>query len=366
MPSIAEVYDYVVGVDTHAKTHEYVIVSAVTGAVIAGPEKFPVTPLGHAKAIRWAQSQTAGGAILAAVEGVGSYGRTLSVHLGDAGIVTTDTRPSSKKARRGKGKTDGLDAIRAARSILELDTTELGEPRRGQIRDDLQVLLISRSQKAKMKTSLINALNAIVRTQGLLPDTRKKLTATQIRALAEGALTRITDTVLSPIIVAEVTDLAASVVSLTAELATNYARINNTVKAWRPDLLKVVGVGPVTAARILCAWSHKGRFANDGHFASLAGISPVPIGSGERFVHRLNYGGDRQLNAAIHTIVLTRRRVDDATKTYIAKRTADGKSSRAINRLLKRHVIRQIFKLLENGPHPATGTPTTVEAPAAA
>ncbi|MEJ9081026.1 transposase [Gordonia malaquae] len=366
MPSIAEVYDYVVGVDTHAKTHEYVIVSAVTGAVIAGPEKFPATSVGHAKAISWAQSQAAGGVILAAVEGVGSYGRTLSDRLGDAGIATTDTRPSSKKVRRGKGKTDGLDAIRAARSVLELDTTELGEPRRGRVRDDLQVLLISRGQKTKMKTSLINALNAIVRTQGLLPDTRRRLTLTQIRSLADGSLTRITDAVLSPIIVTEVTDLAASVIALTAELAANYRRINDTVQAWRPDLLEVVGVGPVTAARILCAWSHQGRFANDGHFASLAGISPIPIGSGERFAHRLNYGGDRQLNAAIHTIVLTRRRVDEETKIYLAKRTADGKSSRAINRLLKRHVIRQIFRLLENGPQPATDTPTTIEAPAAA
>ncbi|NMO05309.1 IS110 family transposase, partial [Gordonia sp. TBRC 11910] len=347
MSSISDDYDYVVGVDTHTRTHQYAILAAATATVVAGPEKFAVTAAGFVKVIAWIARHTSGGRVLAAVEGTNSYGASLAAALTAAQIPLTEARPASKKARRGVGKTDSLDAVRAARSVLSLERGELTNPRQGAARADLQVLLIIRRQTTKEKTSKVNALNAIVRITGLLADTRAKLTMRQIRGIATGTL----PVAGSPVTTGQAAALARDILDCQRALTANNTQLRTLVARWRPELLALPGVGPVTAAQILCAWSHPGRFASDAHFASLAGVSPVPIGSGNSLVYRLNYGGDRQLNSALHTIMLTRKRCDPRTQAYIAKRTADGKTPRAINRLLKRYIAREIYKLLE---HPTT------------
>ncbi len=128
------------------------------------------------------------------------------------------------------------------------------------------------------------------------------------------------------------------------------AAILAVVRSWRPDLLGELGVGPIVAATVLCAWSHPGRCRNDGAFAMLAGTARVPASSGVTTRHRLNRSGDRQLNRALHTVVLSRLRYDPATKAYAERRTNEGKSPREIKRCLKRYVARQIFRQLENPP----------------
>lgn len=121
-----------------------------------------------------------------------------------------------------------------------------------------------------------------------------------------------------------------------------------------PTLITQRGVGPITGAVIFCAWSHPGRCRSEAAFAALAGISPIPASSGQTIRHRLNRCGDRQLNRAIHTIVITRSRIDPATRNYIERRTAEGKTPAEIRRCLKRYVAREIFRLLE---HPTTPEP---------
>src|SRR4029450_6679111 len=93
---------------------------------------------------------------------------------------------------------------------------------------------------------------------------------------------------------------------------------------------------------------HAGRFRPEAAFAALAGANPIPASSGQVTRYRLNRGGDRQLNRALHTIVLARLRDDPDTRAYAARRRADGKSARDIRRCLKRAVARQLFKLLEH------------------
>jgi transposase len=107
------------------------------------------------------------------------------------------------------------------------------------------------------------------------------------------------------------------------------------------------GVGPISAAQVLVSWSHAGRLRSEAAFAALAGANPIPASSGQVTRHRLNRSGDRQLNRALHTIVLARLRDDPATRAYAARRRAEGKSVREIRRCLKRAVARQLFKLLE-------------------
>ncbi|MEV6013544.1 IS110 family transposase [Streptomyces sp. NPDC051976] len=112
-----------------------------------------------------------------------------------------------------------------------------------------------------------------------------------------------------------------------------------------PELLGLLGVGPITAPQILVSWSHPGRFRSE---AAFAGVSPIPASSGLTNRHRLNRSGDRQLNRAIHTITLIRMRLDPSTKTYVARRATAGKTSRDAQRCLKRVICRQIFKVLEH------------------
>jgi transposase len=113
-------------------------------------------------------------------------------------------------------------------------------------------------------------------------------------------------------------------------------RIATLVAATVPWLLEVRGVGPITAAQLLVSWSHSGRFRSEAAFAVLAGANPIPASSGQVTRHRLNRSGDRQLNCALHTVVLVRLRDDPKTKTYAARRTAEGKSLRDVKRCLKR------------------------------
>lgn len=95
-----------------------------------------------------------------------------------------------------------------------------------------------------------------------------------------------------------------------------------------PQLLDLLGVGPITAAQVPVSWSHPGRFRSEAAFASFAGVSPIPASSGLTNRHRINRSGDRQLNRALHTVTLIRMRLDPATKVYVARRMAEGKTSR--------------------------------------
>jgi transposase len=112
----------------------------------------------------------------------------------------------------------------------------------------------------------------------------------------------------------------------------------------RPDQ----GVGPIVAAQLIVTWSHQGRVRSEAGFARLAGAAPTPASSGQTTRHRLSRGGDRQLNRALHTVILRRRLHDAATKNYIARRVAEGKTRRDATRLLKRYLTRHLYRLPQN------------------
>ncbi|WP_323379766.1 IS110 family transposase [Streptomyces alkaliphilus] len=139
-----------------------------------------------------------------------------------------------------------------------------------------------------------------------------------------------------------------------AEEATEHEKaIRAIVRSWRPDLLEHKGVGLIVAPTVLCAWSRPGRIHSEAAFAMLAGVAPIPANSSQTTNrHRLNRYGDQQLNQALHTIVLARICYDDATRDYVARRTAEGKTSREIKRCLKRYVARDLYRHLEAGSAP--------------
>lgn len=126
MTLVADEYEHVVGVDTHAKTHTYAVLDARTGTVI-DVGTFPTTAAGLECAVSWMRRRTAG-QILAAVEGTGSYGATLTRKLVTAGIDVREVKPPRRDERRGRGKSDEYDAVAAARTAIATPVAELAAP----------------------------------------------------------------------------------------------------------------------------------------------------------------------------------------------------------------------------------------------
>jgi transposase len=113
-------------------------------------------------------------------------------------------------------------------------------------------------------------------------------------------------------------------------------------------LLGEPGVGPIVAAQLIVSWSHRDRLRSEAAFARLACVAPLPASSGQTIRHRLSRGGDRQLNRAVHTVVLHRRQHDAATRSYIARRVAEGKTTREATRVLKRYLARHLYRVMQN------------------
>lgn len=134
---------------------------------------------------------------------------------------------------------------------------------------------------------------------------------------------------------------------LSEEVAELQAELDRLVRAACPQLLGLAGLGVITSAQVLVSWSHPGRIRSEAAFAALAGVAPIPASSGQVSRHRLSRQGDRQLNRALHNVVLVRLRHDPATRAYAARRQAEGRSLREIQRCLKRAVARQLFRFLE-------------------
>jgi transposase len=208
-------------------------------------------------------------------------------------------------------------------------------------------------------TAMINALTALVRTNDLGVDARGPLSKKQVRQISAWR-TRDTDSFSQSVARAEAKRLAKAITSLWDEAKDNLAALDSLATAMSPALAAMVGVGPVSAAQFLISWSHPGRIHSDAAFASLAGTSPIPASSGNTTRHRLNRGGDRQLNQALHNVILVRMRFDEETKAYVDKRTQEGKNKRETMRCLKRYLARKIHRTLttEHATHAKDNTGT--------
>jgi len=152
-------------------------------------------------------------------------------------------------------------------------------------------------------------------------------------------------------------------VTQTAELDPELLRLVKAHPAG-PALLAEPGVGPVVAAQLLVSWSHRGRVRSEAAFAALAGAAPLEASSGQKVRHRLNRGGDRNLNRALHTVAITRMRCHPETREYEARRTAQGKTHRDIRRSLKRALARRLYRRIQTATRPAATQP--VQLPSAA
>jgi transposase len=258
-------------------------------------------------------------------------------------------RPSRPTRRHG-AKSDPIDAVRAAREALSRE--HLSEPRADGERQALSVRLAARRLAVDAGSDAQRQIHALVvaAPERLRSKLRNTTTPEMLKICSRlrvdprwDLTTRETAQVLRC--------LARRATTLANEAREHEKAILAIIRSWRPDILDNCGVGPIVAATVLCAWSHPGRIRSDAAFAMLAGTAPIPASSGMTVRHRLNRSGDRRLNQAIHTIVVTRMRVDPETKIYVERRRAEGKTDREIKRCLKRYITRQLFRQLK---HPTT------------
>jgi transposase len=341
---LAEELDYVIGVDTHKDVHALAVICAGTGGVVF-ELAVPARTEGYAEALRLA-TEIAPGRRAFAIEGTGSYGSGLARFLEQAGERVLEVGRLPRQGRRSQAKSDALDAIRAARGVLGAD--KLALPRAGGKRQELRSLVVCREGAVRAKQAglcqlrdllltcpepLRSELGSLSRARllrrcvGLRPDQRRdgegrgsllalRLLARRLQALA-----------------LEERELAKEIRTLVSNAA--------------PELLAEPGIGPISAAQILLSFSHPGRLRSEAAFARLAGSAPIPASSGKLIRHRLDPGGDRQLNRALHTIIVSRRKHHPETIAYIERRQHQGKSVREAIRCLKRYLARHLFRLLE-------------------
>jgi transposase len=210
------------------------------------------------------------------------------------------------------------------------------------------VLLATRHSACRAKVGAINQLKALIvgAPEELRAELRGLGTKRQISRCAR-LRERPTRSLEHRMTALALRSTAQRIQLLAAEAAGLPSELDRLVAASAPWLLELPGVGPISAAQVLVSWSHAGRLRSEAAFAALAGANPIPASSGQVTRHRLNRGGDRQLNRALHTIVLARLRDDPETRAYAARRRSQGKSTRDIRRCLKRAVARQVFKLME-------------------
>ena len=348
MAMLAELVDGVIGVDTHRDT---LTAAAVTnlGGVLAQTTT-SADAAGYQQLLDFADRHVVGRRLWA-VEGAGSFGAGLTVALQHCGERVVEVGRPKRPASRSGAKSDALDAVRAAREALGQVRPAI--PRRRGEREALRALLSTRRSATTARVAAIGQLKALIvgAPEELRATLRGRNTTSQIQHCAS-LRTRPTRSLEHQATVRALRATAQRIQFLAAEADQLQAELTVLVQAAAPWLLEVPGVGPLSAAQVLVSWSHAGRLRSEAAFAALAGTNPIPASSGQVIRYRLNRGGDRQLNRALHTILLVRLRTDPDTRAYMTRRTAEGKSRRDAKRCLRRIIARQLFRLLERYDRP--------------
>ena len=281
--------------------------------------------------------------------GAGHYGAGLARHLSGRGATALEAGRGPRNERRLQGKDDQLDAARAARTVLSTETLAL--PREGQRREALRLLMVARRSAVDVRREALVQLRSVIVAP---PDElRDELRGLPVGRLLEryGRFRRSSSrTPGADATTLVLRTLARRIQAVTLEAAELQSEILAHLRALAPRLLDEPGVGPIVAAQVIVSWSHKGRVRSEAAFARLAGVAPIPASSGQTTRHRLSRGGDRQLNRALHTVILHRRLHDPATRDYIARRVAEGKTRRDAVRLLKRYLARHLYRVLNGEP----------------
>jgi transposase len=329
-----------IGIDTHKGT---LAASAIddTGREVAG-RTFPNTVHDHATLVTWAEAM--GPERRIGIEGSGSYGAALARLLVGAGerVVEVPSNLTARERRslRRAGKTDAGDALAIARVALR--EPDLGPVPMPGLSEDLKLLVDAREQRVGERTRALNRLHAHLvilmpgyeRTVPNLATSRHRQEVADLLAGQGGVRAELARAEL------------ARVGGHDAECLALEGRIRALVRLSGSSLPMIVGVAAITAAKIMGETGDPRRFRSAPAFAAMSGTAPVPASSGQTSRHRLNRGGNRQLNRALHTIALTQSRTDPRAKAYMEKRKSEGKSWLEALRCLKRHLANVVLRTM--------------------
>jgi transposase len=336
-----------VGVDTHSDVHHAAVIDAV-GRPVADAG-FPTTPDGYRQLLTWAGEH--GEVAAFGVEGTGAYGAGLARHLRAGGQTVIEVDRPDRKTRRQRGKSDPIDAYAAAAAVLSGAANGTPKTRDGQV-EAIRTLRVARRSAVKARTQAINQLKAVLLTgpaalrQALVGQTTRELLGTCRRFRADKRPAEAADPVTAA---AKITlrRLARRIAALTEEIEELDAELRPLVTLAAPALMAVYGVGTEVAAQLLTtAGDNPDRLRSEAAFAQLCGTAPLPASSGRTTRHRLNRGGDRHANYALHIIALVRLSSHQPTRAYAARRRAEGMSNLEIIRCLKRYIAREIHHVL--------------------
>jgi transposase len=345
----------VFGADMHKSSHTIAAVDARTGEVL-GDKTVVVGARGFAAAVSWARGLE--GERVWALEDCrhvsGSFERFLIARGERVLRVATRLMAESRRVSRERGKSDRIDAIAVARAALREGLQTLPAAQLAGVELDIRLLVDHRERLVHQRVALNNDLRWHL--HDLWPEVALPALALFSRRWSTRMarrLARADQTARVRIARDELRRLR----ELTHAIDALEAEISDLVAQAAPQLLAEPGIGPLTAAKLVGEIAGAERFATDAKLARAAGLAPIPVSSGRTNRHRLDRGGNRQINAAIHRIAVTRGRVHPETIDYLERKRAEGKTKREAIRCLKRHLARRIWHLLQP-PHPIENTAT--------
>jgi transposase len=333
-----------VGVDTHKQRHHAVALDPL--GQLLGELAFAASATGYAELQRWAEGLGNQQRLVFGIEGAGSWGAGLCEHLQRAGHSVVEVERPRRSERRA-GKSDRIDALAAAKCALAGEHTST--PRSRGVLAALRGLLVARRSAVAERTRVLNQLQALNATAPVaLRERVGDGTGKQLERRVTSMRARASADVEERTVLAVMRDLAARSRALAADARRYERQLAELVRSLDNTLLDEPGVGPISAAKLLA--SDPARFKHESAFARCNGTAPLPASSGKTVRHRLNRGGDRQVNNAIHTIAVIRAKHQPETRAYLDRRIREGKTKREALRALKRHISRDLFKRLAEVP----------------
>jgi len=332
------------GVDTHGKTHHAAAIDQV--GKILGDQEFPATAAGYRALLAWLRRF--GLVVKVGIEGTGTYGAGLARHLASEKVELVEVDRPDRKTRRAQGKSDPIDAIAAARAALSGQASGAPKTRIGPV-EAIRALRVARRGAVKARTAALNQLHGLIASapeclRAELLEVPAAVLVAHCAALVVNDA-RMCDPVNAT--AAALQAIATRIHHFDAEVALADKRVRPVVAKTAPQLMALKGVGPEVAGQLLAtAGDNPDRLRSEAALAHLCGAAPIPASSGRTDRHRLNRGGDRAANNALHTIVLCRLRHDPRTHAYVERRTKQGLGKKEIMRCLKRYIVREVYEAL--------------------
>ena len=335
----------VLGADTHKRSHTIAAVSAATGELI-GEQTVQVGAKGFAALVAWARGL--GRERVWALEDcrhVSSSFERFLIERGERVLrVTTKLMADSRRRARGRGKSDSIDALAVARAALREGLDALPAAHLDGPELDLRLLVDHRERLVRQRVALNNTLQWHL--HDLWPELRLPGSSLFYGNWGPRVARRLARTEQT-MRVRIARDQLRRIRELSQTIKTLEAEIADLVATIAPHLLTEPGFGPLTAAKLVGEIAGAERFTSDAKLARAAGVAPIPVSSGKTNRHRLDRGGNRQINATIHRIAVTRLRCHPETRAYIARKRAEGKTTKEAIRCLKHHLTRRIWHLLQ-------------------